>query len=700
MAGQDLGSTAADSSWAVHALGGEPVAGEDWDADDFWQALQEESAQEEGFSASLWEENREELEALMGHPLDLNTATRRSLEQIPFLTAPQAEALLDYRARHGRFRSLQELQLIEAFDRRTLRLVRPFLCVHGGEQPVVGQKRFAWRNLRHEFRLRASVPLYRRDGYRPKSVPELMDNPNARYLGPPVSHSLRYEVRWADRLQAGLTASNDAGEPFFVGANRKGYDSYSLYFVYRGSGLLHTLALGKYRIDLGQGLIMGNGFLSSKGSSLPVAGLSRGKLRAHSSTDEYNYLNGAAVVVQPLGCLRLSAFYSYRKVDGRTEGSDTLVSISTDGYHRLLREVERKSAAVVQTVGGSAHYLGTRFEVGLNAVGYLLSKTYQPTLRYYNTYYFRGRRGYNLSADYRFAWRRVQLAGEVALDPRGHTALLQSVRVRLPGEWQAVALYRRYDLRYRSFYAHSFSEGGYVQNEEGIYLGAEGALPGRLRLTLFADLFRFPYAKYNVSTPSHGYDLMGRLLWTPHRICHLEAYYRYKEKGKNLSSAAREGEERTAVRPYATHRAKLQLRLEPFGEEGPAELKSAFLFASAGHRQHRRSRGWLVGQAAVWKPARLALRASGGFHYFHTDDYSARLYIYEYSLPYSFSVPSFYGRGLRGYVVLRWDWGKRLALVAKYGLTRYFDRSEISSGLQRIDGCRKQDVELMLRLKL
>lgn len=699
-AGQDVRPFPPDSlNHRAGATAEEPSAAA-WEAEDFWETLQEESAQEEGFSPALWEENRDEWEALMARPLDLNRATRRELERIPFLTPLQVEQLLDYRARHGAFRSLQELQLIEAFDRQTLRLVAPFLRVVPPEGAPRREKRFSLRrDVRQEIRLKASVPLYEREGYRKKSVPELMDNPDAMYLGPPVAHSLRYSLRLGDWLQAGMTASNDAGEPFFKGANRKGYDSYSFYLLYRGSGLLHTLALGKYRIDLGQGLIMGNGFLSSKGASLPVAGLSRGKLRAHSSTDEYNYLNGAAFVVQPLRQLRIAGFYSYRRLDGRLE-NDTLLSISTDGYHRLPREVERKRAAVVQTAGGSVQYLGTFLEVGLNAVGYFFSKPYEREPRSYNTYYFRGRRGGNASADYRLTLRNgLQLSGEIAFDPDGKTALLQAVRLRLPGEWQGVAIYRRYDMRYKSFYACSFSEGGYVQNEEGLYIGAAGMLPGRLHLTVYADLFRFPYAKYGVSTASKGYDLMGRLEWTPHEAWRVEAYYRYKEKGKNLSSDALAGEERTTVNPYATHRAKLQLYCTPRGEE--LQLKTALLFARAGHRRgHRRSNGWLVGQAALWKPRRLPTRASAGIHYFHTDDYDARLYVYEYSLPYTFSVPSFYGRGMRLYALLRWDgWGGRLALVGKYGLTRYFDREEISSGLQLIRSSCKQDVELMLRLK-
>src|SRR5207245_1275987 len=48
----------------------------------------------------------------------------------------------------------------------------------------------------------------------------------------------------------------DAGEQFFRGSEKSGFDSYSFHLLFRGKGLLRTLALGDYAVSLGQGLVL------------------------------------------------------------------------------------------------------------------------------------------------------------------------------------------------------------------------------------------------------------------------------------------------------------------------------------------------------------------------------------------------------------------------------------------------------------
>ena len=84
---------------------------------------------------------------------------------------------------------------------------------------------------------------------------------------------------------------------------------------------------------------------------------------------------------------------------------------------------------------------------------------------------------------------------------------------------------------------------------------------------------------------------------------------------------------------------------------------------------------------------------------FDTESYFSRIYNYEYDVLYSFSIPSFFGRGIRTYLNVRWDIGKHVDLWFKYALTSYRDRETISSGLNEIDGNKKSDLRIQLRLK-
>ena len=52
---------------------------------------------------------------------------------------------------------------------------------------------------------------------------------------------------------------------------------------------------------------------------------------------------------------------------------------------------------------------------------------------------------------------------------------------------------------------------------------------------------------------------------------------------------------------------------------------------------------------------------------------------------------------MRASVNARWDISRHLMLMAKYGVTGYFDREEIGDGLQRIDGKWKNDLSFLLR---
>ena len=92
-------------------------------------------------------------------------------------------------------------------------------------------------------------------------------------------------------------------------------------------------------------------------------------------------------------------------------------------------------------------------------------------------------------------------------------------------------------------------------------------------------------------------------------------------------------------------------------------------------------------------------RLDGQVAWFCTDDYSSRISMYEKGLLYSFSFPSFYGKGMRYALVVRYEWGKHCVLQAKYGLTQYFDRETIGTALEQINKSVKSDLYLQLRFK-
>jgi hypothetical protein len=58
-----------------------------------------------------------------------------------------------------------------------------------------------------------------------------------------------------------------------------------------------------------------------------------------------------------------------------------------------------------------------------------------------------------------------------------------------------------------------------------------------------------------------------------------------------------------------------------------------------------------------------------------------------------------YGKGIRYAVKIRADIGSKLMVVAKIGVTNYFDRSSIASGMEEIRASSMADIDFQLRLK-
>lgn len=96
------------------------------------------------------------------------------------------------------------------------------------------------------------VPLYKRKGY------------EKNYLGPAVYNSVKYGFHYREKVYAGIVAEKDSGEPFGALHNKQGYDYYSFYLLLHDIGILKTGIVGNYRLNFGQGLVLGQGSMFGK----------------------------------------------------------------------------------------------------------------------------------------------------------------------------------------------------------------------------------------------------------------------------------------------------------------------------------------------------------------------------------------------------------------------------------------------------
>ena len=644
-------------------------------------------------NAYQWENLFEELSDLKENPLNINSATKEQLERFPFLNSQLIENILYYLYKYGAMVSINELMVVEDMDLATFRLLKPFItCQPLEEKTHTPTLKSILKYGKQELSARMDIPLYTRAGYQPFTSDYIKENPNKRYLGPSFYHNLRYKFRYTDKVYIGFTAEKDPGEPFFAGNNKKGYDYYSPYFYIRDFGKIRALALGNYRLNYGYGLVMNTDFNMGKTTALNTLLNRESGIKKHSSTDEYNYFQGIAGSIQLSEHFTADAFYSYRQMDGIVDNR-FITSLKEDGYHRIPRDYEKKNSLTNQLIGSNIQYNGKNFELGLTAVYNFFNKVLNPTYRPYNKYYPRGSDFFNLGANYKFFLKKLTWMGEVAMDKDRRMAALNTLRYRPKANFQLITMHRFYDVAYQSMYARSVGEGSMVQNESGFYLGMEADELWYFKLTAYIDFFYFPWKKYQMTkNGTRGIDGVIQLDYSPTHELDMFIRYRYKNKFKDYNPA--EGDKITV--PYIQQKGRYQLTYSPNDE---LVLKTTADVVHNAYQHKDPSKGFLIKQSIGYKFPKLPLQLDASVAWFKTDDYASRITVYEKSLLYSFSMPSFYGEGERFSFNTRYELNKHIVLQGKYACTHYRDREVISSGLEQIEGNLKSDLYFQVQFK-
>lgn len=633
-----------------------------------------------------------DLSYLTEHPFDLNTVTEEQLKRLPFLSDRQIERLLSYRQRYGNMVSIYELKNIEELDFQTIALLLPFVYI--GDY-LVEKRLFTVKNLlkygRNELQIRYDQCFQQKKGYEAQSDSVLSRYPNRKYRGEPFYHSLRYSYTFDDRLQAGLVAEKDAGEPFWNGYH-KGYDFYSAHLFLKDINWLKSLAIGDYKMSFGQGLVVSNDFSPSRTAIVAQAERRTNGFRRHFSTNEQDFFRGVAGTIA-IKDWDLSVFYSYRKMDAAVD-SLTFTSLKTDGLHRLQRDWEKRKTVAMQVYGGNIRYATPHFHIGLTALSYSFGKLrMDPNSKPYNLFYFRGSNNFNIGIDYLLKSNRIKLYGETALSKNGAVATLNALQLTPASYLSFLVLYRYYDRRYQALFGNAFSQGSTVQNEQGLYMGLQVTPIARWKLSLYADLFRFPWLKYGIDAPSNGQEYMAQIDYTPSKNYSAYLRYKYRQKEKNETV---ENDHSLRIAPYKQHRMRFQ---QVYGFSSSFIFKTSFDGILFDEPAKTLRKGIMISQGIGWKPTPLPLQVDGYFAWFHTDDYNSRISSYEKNILYAFNMPSFYGKGMRLALTFRWDIGKRLSLSAKVAHTHYWDRDLIGTDLEEINGSDKTDLYALLRWK-
>ena len=110
--------------------------------------------------------------------------------------------------------------------------------------------------------------------------------------------------------------------------------------------------------------------------------------------------------------------------------------------------------------------------------------------------------------------------------------------------------------------------------------------------------------------------------------------------------------------------------------------------------------GTLMTQDLLYKPKQHPFDLIFRYALFQTDSYDTRIYSYESNAQNVFSIPAYYDKGSKFYVLIRTTFLRHFDLWIRYGKTVYINQNEIGSGNESILGNLKSDFTFQLRLKL
>lgn len=636
-----------------------------------WEQYIYELSSMEDASSYTSEESIELLTDLAAHPINLNIATREDLERIPFLNAQQIEELMAYVYQYHGMETLSELSMIESLDALRRQLLPFFLYVEKVDKKEFPLLKNILKYGKHEVMLTGKIPFYEHKGDR-----------NG-YLGYQYQHSFRYTFHLSDYVKAGFIGAQDAGEPFFSNKNSTGYDHYSFYVMVKKWGRLKALAVGRYKVSLGQGLVINTSLVFGKLTQLQTLGRQQAIIRAHSSRSAYNYLQGVAATVAMGKHIDLTGFVSYRSIDATLNKQGCIQTMIASGYHRTKAEMAKKHAASQFAAGMHAQWTNGGFHLGASALFTSFDKPLQPNAKLlYKRYAPQGNNFWNVGIDYGYLTPHWSLQGETATNNTGAIATLNTLSWRATSNLTVLGVQRYYGYKYYSLFSQALSDGGHIQNESGILLGANWNPLRGLSLMMYTDVVQFSHPIYGAHIGSRAWDNLLSATYTCGNII-LSARYRYK-------IAEKDGVKKKGLIHDITQRGRLSLTYtaNKWSSKTQADI------AINDYKKH--SFGYMVSEHFSYMPWQW-LSMTATFGYFHTDSYASRIYTYERSPLYNFSFPSFYGEGIRYAYFARAAIGKHLVGIVRVSTTNYFDRNHIGSGYQQINGSAMTDVDLQLR---
>lgn len=633
------------------------------------------------------------------NPLNLNTATIEELEKLRFINDFQIRELQNYIKYSGSMLSIYELKLLYNFSQKDIENILPFVTVNESKSNYNNNISRILKYGKSEVFLRTQFYVQQQEGYSPITDSLFLLKPNSRFAGNKMKYYTKYKYHSGDKLFFGITCEKDAGEEFFKGSRKDGFDFYSAHLQINNIGKIKKINLGDYQVQFGQGLVAGTILGAGKSSYVMDINRKYQGIKKYSSTDENRFMRGVGTSIS-LGNFTVTGFFSYKFIDGNINQTDSLMpeykevsSFIVGGYHRTPGENENRKTISETIAGTNVIWNYKNFRIGSTFLHYKYGAELVKNIKPYNMFEFQGSQNTNIGVDYKYYYRNFSFFGEEALSVNGGTAFLNGMIVKLAPQISLSVLHRDYSHDYQALYSGAFGESTKTANEKGLYFGTEIFPYKSLSLSGYFDTYSFDWLRYRINSPSQGQDFFVQTSYTINKSVNF--YFRYKSETKfeNIS------EDITGVKPVVpVNKNRFRFHINYILSDRFV-LKSRIETASYIKTGNEPEHGFMMFQDIGYKPERLSVSFNFRFAVFDAS-YNSRIYAYENDILYAYSVPAYFGRGIRTCFTLKYSPVKDfIDIWLRYSQFKYADREVISSGINEIQGNKQSEIKFQIRIR-
>lgn len=627
---------------------------------------------------------------LLSTPLDLNTVTDDQLRSLYVLKQDQINALLIYRKEAGPFISIYELQNI--FDSDTFYKIVPFVAVRDETQSF---NKNILKRIIHEpnnyLLLRWGRTVEPQKGYREET------SPASRYTGSADNFYSRFRTSRAGDFSLGFTIKKDAGEKVLWDASAKyyGFDYTSFHFQTLNKGKVKNLILGDYQAQFGQGIALGSFFgVGKNGEAVNTMRRANLGFLPYTSLYEAGYFRGTAVSFLAGRKLTLHAMASSRGRDGNLQqdtlsSTDYLSSFNYTGLHRTPSELVNRNTITETNFASVLQFKSQSLDAGLILHHTDFSTALQRSPTIYNQFQFNGKDNTNAGFYLNYNFNNFAFFSEFTQTINHGNAAIGGVLGSFTSKLDMSLVYRRFERNFYCFYSNAIAENSTPQNETGIYWGWKYSFNKKYSVAGYYDLFSFPWLKYRSYSPSDGSEWLLRFNYRPSKTVYIFLQARQESKLRNTGSDGN---------LYATANGTKQnywINCD-YAANAHLSFRSRAQFSSfslAG----KTTRGNVLLQEVTYEIGKLSV--TGRYALFDTDDYDNRLYVYERDAWLAFTFPSYYGKGIRQYLLVQYRITKHVDFWLRWGQTHYVNTTSVGSGGESIAGDTRNDLKFQARLR-